>query len=408
MGPSGCKGRDFGARFFLALVLATTLAASTAFAQYQVYSWESFEAGALSPQLSLIHQATPSSVSVVDYTKMAADQPVLAEAPTQSECGGYGLRLQTHDTQDKDQFVSVAHNLKMERSLLGSSGRALFQADFFLPEAGGYLPNSAVLAYAGGVPPSAKMYRFGIVKNRWVYFSYQDGIKEPPALFQQETVDALNLKRPGWHRFQIIFEGQDRIVCAVDGKPTKFSPVMEPTLTSLQPGFMISSAKGNMGSCLIDNLSIQWTMEDAPIPDSPWAEGAMPAAPPVAAPIAAPPGSSTTALSWSLAPVDAFSRAAAEKRPLLALFHAPRVKQCEALDANLNGDAEAQSLFSKFVLCKIDTNQLQGGSWAAKFQVYRVPTLMVFAPDGAKTAEIHFGKDDTWATVLANLRGAVK
>ena len=47
------------------------------------------------------------------------------------------------------------------------------------------------------------------------------------------------------------------------------SPVEEPSLRKLQVGLMLVESK-NHYSCYADNLSIQWSPENVPLPDSPW------------------------------------------------------------------------------------------------------------------------------------------
>jgi hypothetical protein len=37
-----------------------------------------------------------------------------------------------------------------------------------------------------------------------------------PLVYHQQKLSDFNLKRPGWHRLQMIFVGQEDIFCAID------------------------------------------------------------------------------------------------------------------------------------------------------------------------------------------------
>lgn len=413
-----------------------------AWAQYRIFSWENFEQGVFPPTLTRLHNASPENSIPYQYANPQTPKEALLPASRQ-ECAQYGLKLINQGLPDKDDIVTVVSNTVMDRRLLGTSGRALFQADFFMAAAEEYFPNLAVLAYADSDPKLGwhRMYRFGIRQNKYLYFSYSDrdmGGK----IIKQDQIAKFNLNRPGWHRFQIIFEGQESITCAVDGRPTSFSPLKEPTLTQLVPGVMSATIATKSGVTLVDNLSIQWTTDDVPIPDSPWREGgssgsdagAFPAqsnakpgsaasasvaragtmsgastAPNAPGRTASPgqmapgvPAAAASGLAWMTSPEEAWSRAMSEKRMILAVFYAPKAKYWQQFEQLAQSDPSMQQWLSKFLLIKIDMNTLRGGDIAQSYHIFRVPYFLAIGPDGkARGQGAVFGRESPWPQVTA-------
>ena len=279
----------------------------------------------------------------------------------------------------------------MHREKLGDKGKALVQADFYLVNNPSN-PTLAVLAYGGDRP--TLMYRFGVKKGNKAFFSFAAPPKGDVTLTKEVDLDPAKVAIPGWHRFQIIFEGQSKIVCAIDGEPTSFSPIMEPTLTSLRPGLMMASLSSEPLVSYVDNLSIQWTRDEVPIPRSPW-KGDDPTAK------ASAPG-----LIWLRSPEQAWMKATTEKRPILVLFFAPTVRSWSKLETLLSTDKATRDVLEKFVLLKMDTNQLLGGSNAQKFNVLRVPCFLIVGSDGKERAKVMFNEKAPWENALKEITAA--
>lgn len=402
------------------LMIATTVQA-----QYQVFSWESFEGGVLPNSLQRVHGNEPGTVTIYDY--LSPDTPPEMRTPRAlAEVGRYGLRMRTiaGDT-DQHHIVSLAHHLVMDRALIGPKGRALFQADVFLPEEGAYLPSPTMLAYMDSAPDRAwiQMYRFGMMLNRSLMFSYADkdaGGKLMKTVPQTE----FPLKRPGWHRIQIIFQGQDQIHCAVDSVELSFSPLTEPSLRMLRPGFMVASAPGKSGESIIDNLSIQWTPEDTPLPESPWVDGAIPGGGVASAPVAtggaapavssgvAAPGSAgppaapaATPLTWGEDPDAAWAQSQQSKRPILMVIYVPRARDWQYLEELTQTDPAARQAFSQFVLLKVNANTLRGGLIAKQFGVFKAPTMILMGTDGQPKRQMIYSRTAAWGAVAQYLQG---
>lgn len=416
-----------GATLALALGGVFFLLSTPLPAQYQVFAWESFETGLFPSSLARMHQATPLSVMLLDYASPGLPAELRAE-PAPQECGRQGLKFQTRKGQE---FLSVVNQMSLDRTRLGNTGRALYQADFFVPPTTADSPNVAILAMArtegaGGVG-SWKFYRFGLRGGsaRKVFFAYSTGADEPALAFE-ESADALITKRPGWHRFQIIFEHQDKIYCCIDGKPTQFSPVRESTLKQLQAGIMVVSRENQEGIAYVDNLSIQWTPEDVPLPDSPWSQ--LPPTPvpsalsiqaagpaPSAAGAGQPAQSGQPAaqpipegLIWHHSPDQAWQASQTAKRPLLILFTTPRSKGNQALEELLRTQATAREDLRGYVLLRVDVNQLSGGTLAQKYILYKFPCFVILRPDGTEADRMAFDNAASWQTIAPKLRAAAR
>lgn len=384
------------------------LFAAASMAQYQVYSWENFESGVLPATLTPLHGTEPGTVAIFDYEQPGLP-PEMVTPMARRECGRYGLRFQTLPDIGNQQhhIVSVVHHLVMDRARIGQRGRALFQADVYLPAESDFIPSPTVLAYSDSAPDRSwiAMYRFGLLQSRAAQFSYSDSdgagkvVKaDPPGVFP--------IARPGWHRVQIVFEGQDKIHCAVDGRETTFSPILEPSLVKLRPGFMAATAPGKSGSIVIDNLSIQWTPEDTPLPESPWTAAGMEAlAASVNAPAPAAPGPGAAEdVSWSDDADQAWARAVRESRPVLLALYTPRARDWEALESLPQTDPAARAILARFVLLKMDANTLRGGMIAGKFGVFRVPTFIAVAPDGRILGQWQYSQKTPWPAIAAELK----
>ena len=384
--------------FFLLLSLP-------ALAQFHVFSWNNFEGNAFPENLAREHTANVDNVNIFDYTSPGA-APGIREGIAKTECGHYGLRFLVTRA---GEYIKVVSNVTLDRKSLGIKGKALYQADIFLSENNLDLPYSAAVLAEKPNPspkrPSYSFYRFGVQKGESVFFSYTNNT-EQPLIYKIIRVDQLQLKRPGWHRFQIIFDGQENIICAIDGKATSFSPIQEPTLDVLRAGFMVSSSTTESGVCYVDNLSIQWTTENLELPDSPWA---IPGEDIGKTTVATPLGSKAPAseLNWISSPEDAWQMSSSQNRPLLILFYAPRVNSYQNLEQFIGSNEAARTFLNQFVLLRLDVNQLRGGTIAQQFQVYKVPCLLLVGKDGKERAKEYYRTEDDWNVLSQNIKKAL-
>lgn len=353
--------------------------------QYIVHSWESFEEGTIPPTLRLGHDADAKSFSVLSY--IAPEYPKeLTAGVAQRECGRFGLLFQP---RSKHLNLSILSPTSLNRDRLGATGRALYQMDVFLPAPGVSVPNTALLAYAPDADMKGfVMYRFGLGEGgSRVYFAYAHNT-EAPLRYERQDIKALKLSRPGWHRFQIIFHGRDQISFAVDGKTTSFSPQTEGTIRNLTPGIMTASTEGKQAPVLVDNLSIQWTPTDAPPPESPWTAKTETVGDAGSSFFAANPG-----VTWLEDPTQAWAIGQQQKRPVLVMFYSPNIGPYRYLLSIDPKTAAVRDKLSRYVLVRVDANQLGGGTLAQRFQVSQIPTLMIVDTNG---------KTDRKLTVLNN------
>jgi hypothetical protein len=282
----------------------------------------------------------------------------------------------------------------------GPKGRALYQADFYLREAGKAYPNTALMAVVvegTGPTNSYKLYRFGVSEGgKKVYFAYANddlAAAGTPIVYHHQSLDEFPLKRPGWHRLQMIFDGTGSITCAVDMVPTKFSPIQEATLQRLNAGVMIASSTWK-NRAFVDNISIQWSFDDVPLPKSPWAtkSEAKHAATGVASLLDEGNG-----VSWRTDPQAAWKESAQRGIPRLVNFHAPGTGPADYLRGLLPNTPVNRTLLERFVCLNLDVNQLDGGTFANRFRINRVPTLVVIGTAGREVGRMVVSRDQTTA-----------
>lgn len=390
----------------LSVALALIASAAQLPAQYRVFDWIHANEGRLPASVSLGHKATPDVVRPLALAGPDAPDHIL-DGWASAECGTHAVAF----TPGKERpHLSLLSHLALDRNLLGSNGRALYQADFFLPPKGAKSPSVSLLAAEDKLRnrQSKHWYRFGLNTNgNAVFFSYTPGT-EAPTVYHQMAVDKLELARPAWHRFQIIFEGNERIVCAIDGKPVKFPAINEPTLRLLNAGVFVASVTGEEARftvpAIVDNLSVQYSPALAPIPDSPWARD--PAAATSAPRGDVSPLDPASGLPWLDNPQEAWAMARATRRPLMVLWHVPRSAPSRYLEELMPRDAATREALARHILLRVDVNQLAGGSQAQKFNIVRLPTLIVLTPDGIESNRLPVIQGQTTAdTVASFLKG---
>lgn len=419
-------------KIYILLIVLAFFISPIVFAQYQLFQWTNFEKGKLPDKYIPIGEDFENNVKAVEVSQLPNMPTEFYSGIAAKEIGKYCLQITVNPTLWQMGLSDLSEDFILDRDRLGEKGKALYQADFFVPPAAEYAPHIAVLAMEPMLPGEKKprsFYRFGMTENRDIYFSFvvQDELtariyKPDKALFQR-------LPRPGWHRFAIVFEGQSRIHCYIDGQEISFDkPVEDATIRQLRVGIMLANKKQD-DTVYVDNLSIQWTNEDYPIPASPymgsWGETFITSAPqsPVTAPEAILPGMNAAAqLAASIQAASTPSASApvgppqwldtetgwrtsmATKIPMLVYFSAPNVPSVERLDNVFSSDVDSQTFVRKYIPVKIDVNQLQGGQLAKKFSIFKLPSIVIMDSNGKEITRSIYGKNDNWQTFSAKLQ----
>jgi hypothetical protein len=314
-------------------------------------------------------------------------------------------------TPDPEKAIAtgLGTGVILHRDKLGKEGRALYQADFYIPPDGHTAPSLAVLAMAplrkGRTRPQ-EFYRFGITRNKSIYFSNVVASKKAAEYYVEDRELFKKLPRPAWHRFAIVFEGESTIRCYIDGQEPAFSPIEHAASRELQVGIMLAE-KTNSYICYVDNMSIQWTENDVPLPDSPyastWTDGPeVFNAPQVATQIAPAPTHLGSAIPWQNTETGA-RMAQAQNKLMLVNFVAPRIRSTESLERMLTNNQAANAFVSQYVPVKIDVNQLMGGTLAARYRILRVPTLIVMDPSGREISRVAYTGKEDWPTLQKKL-----
>ncbi len=350
--------------------------AASAQAQYKVHSWESFEEGQVPNDLVLGHNSNEDSVKPFSLSQSIMGRS-LNDGYARLECGNFGLAF---EPSEEYRHLSIFSEVSLNRDRLGSNGQALYQMDVYLPEEGQPIPNISLLAQVleneGAWTTPYTFYRFGIREpGDRIFFSFVNN--EPnPEIFYAAPISEMNLKRPGWHRLQIVFVGQNQIYCAIDGKETSFSPITEPTHTRLHAGAMVTSSDFT-SKAIIDNLSIQWTPNSSPLPESPWLKAVEDQSAPNASAL-----ESGSNVIWFNDPDEAWRVASSQNRPVLTLFYAPNIGPYNYLKSIVPNTQEVHDLLNQYILLKLDANQLKGGTIAENMNVVRLPTFLVINSNG--------------------------
>jgi hypothetical protein len=380
------------------------LSGSLVSAQFQVYSWYNLEQGAFPADLKRSHDANEANTILVDFNSPGLPPGIMDEI-TISECGRYGLKF---ETTRGDQFLKTVSDVTLDRKSLGMNGKALYQADFFLPENNSSIPYSiavlAVLSSEDEAQSRFSFYRFGILKGERIFFSFTHKTYEP-LIYHQTNIAQLKLKRPGWHRFQIIFNGQEDIICAIDGRPTNFPAIKDATLDKLKAGIMVSSSGDQpKGTCFADNLSIQFTTENLALPDSPWIYSLEITQTQGSYINPSSPFMPQTQLTWFSSPELAWQESMATNSPILILFYTPRADAYKNLEQFINTNQQAQNFLKRFTLLRIEVNQLRGGTITSQFNVFKVPCFLLLGADGKEKTKIYYSSEPDWTSLTSEIQ----
>jgi len=112
-------------------------------------------------------------------------------------------------------------------------------------------------------------------------------------------------------------------------------------------------------------------------------------------------------LNWFASPEEAWQQCVSQKRPILILFEAPKVKSCQNFRQFLSSTPQTQELFKHFVLLRLDVNQLRGGTLYKQYGVFKVPCLGVMGTDGILKRKEYFRNPSDWDTISQNLQTAL-
>ena len=381
-------------------------------AQYNVHQWGSFEDGRLPAACHVFGTDAEHRIRAVDLAAVPGMASEFRNARASSETGRYGLLM--HIDPGADPKVSYTNgivlNAVLDRDLLGARGRAIYQADIFLPPLEQFAPIAVLAAELtepkdGKYPSPRTFYRFGITSNKELYFSLAEPGKAAATIMKTDQELLAHTPLPGWHRFSIVFDGKDAIRCFVDGREASFSPVTDTKLTKLAIGVMLAT-KSKVFDAYVDNLSIQFTQDAEVMPISPYSEGwKFPAGPvsmrgatmPAAVVPTAPGGG-----QW-LEPAVAWTTAQRENRPLFLYFYSPGASATEELEGIFRTNADAQSFVGKCACTRIDVNQLQGGMAARQYNVFKVPTLFLISSDAKSYKRSIFRRGEKWEKIVGEL-----
>lgn len=376
---------------------------SPLFAQYKVYTWENFENGAFPTSLLFYGDSNINNVFLVRYEQLPNSAQIM-EGIAKSECGNYGLCFKTGPSS---RYLRVVGNNILKRDLLQDQYKAIVQADFYLQKPSEEMVGMALLAAEISPLHTGKIttyYRLGINRLGQIYFSFIDNrIQERPLYYVKDEVKRFKLKTPGWHRFQMVFQGQSAIRCYVNGTEADFSPITETSLKTIGMGVMVAAQPNQTMISVIDNLSIQLAEEDLPLPDSPWVEEEIINNSPFRNQVSHIPASTMPDLYWHRSSEQAVQSNLQLKKPYLVLFFSPFVKTNASLNQIITSDLGARNYLKQFVLVCVDVNQLGGGTLAQKFGIFKLPCIMTLDFNGNEISRVYFTDEMDWKTVEQKL-----
>lgn len=393
---------------FLALALAAFWQPGPASAQYHVYQWANFEDGLPEGSVTFGKHAA-ERVRPVDLSTVSGMPPSFRNETAVRETGRQALLMKAapESTSPADIMHGLGVGIIFERDQLGTSGKAIYQADFFFPANIQRTPAVAVLATEPLLPPPPGLpvmprdyYRFG-VSHRGFYFSCVSKRNPSSGIYKLDSQLLKSLPRPGWHRLAIVFEGSDTIRCYVDGREPSFSPIRHRDLRKLQVGVMLAE-DFRFYDTYVDNLSIQVSQGDIDLPESPYSAGWKVAAkssgtrlPPLTAAL--------TGVQW-MEPVAAWGEAQRQGKPLLLYFHASTVPATRQFNQLLETNTSARAFLARHCCAQVDVNQLSGGAIAKQYGVFRVPSFLIITPQATEAGRATFTLDDTWDSFMEKLK----
>ncbi len=391
----------------IVLILCVWLCTSASRGQFEVLQWTNFEEGRL-PDDGITIGSAASSVEVVELSSVGGMPPNFYETGD-GETGRYALRLRTEPASPNCGFVT---SYIFDRESLGDHGRALFTVDIYLPDEA-ELPSLALLAMdvpadQDEQPPSSlpsvrgSYYRFGFTKGTIPYFSCVMPDKQHAAVYQNDRDIVPLIPKPGWRRLTVMLQGGAAIYCFIDGRATVFSPTHEKEVRRFRIGVMLADGK-RAYDAFVDNISVQVGDGNSPVPNSPYSDGwRIPAGEAARRNSSVPLSSAVRDLRW-IEPVSAWQAAQRTSKPLLMFFYSPGQPNSQRLDALFSSQTSTHAFLNRHVCTRIDVNQLQGGTIAREYNVFKVPELIVISPDAAKHLRVLPRPDEEWESILRKL-----
>lgn len=375
---------------FLGALLAGVTTRGSSQQPFQKAWEENFEQGSLPSDFQWLHNAGPNNVQISNLDSPDAPADLRGRDPF-GHCGRRALRF---DTQPGSSRLTAAMARPFRRHLQREQDRVVFQADVFLPER---MPGSVSLI--GIAPPDStgkhpwKLFRFGWMEGK-VFFSFANG-DPSPFIYVEDTVMFESLERGAWHRLQMEFTGTDTIRLSVDGVFPAFSPIHQPLLNELEPGLLVVSDPHQAGTVYADNLGVIWKQGGTEIPPSPWQ-------PDLARRVAARPQPGA-AIDWAATPDEARRRSMADDRPLVLMFYRTNAGALDTLEKIIRFDPSCKNVLTGFVPCRIDLASEPGKSLGQHLNIFRVPCIVMFTPQGRELDRIIYERETSWPEVVKRM-----
>lgn len=376
-----------GMLFIFCAVMATSL-----MARYQTAYSQDFESGRLPMNTQIIGEF-PKRAKIVNLNANLIPriiQDTASRKTTKQGCLALqAIALPKSKTAPKpsEYVTGIAFKTALKRSLLGYRGKALLQADFYLPEEGRYLPSLGILAmepYSQYKKSPERFYRFGITKNKQLYFSYVDTNKATADIFKLDKQMLKTLPRGCWHRFSLVFEGSNKIHCYIDNQEPSFSPIIDNSLKQLQVGLMLAEPDKTY-TCFVDNPTIQWSNQNDPLPLSPftytWVSGS---------------NQTPTTITQSRQSYQPRNTYGNTQKPKLYFLYAPIVPSAKQLDRVMQTHAQAKQFLKNYEVIKLDVTKPVNQEFGRTFKVYRYPTFVICNPDGSVKTRAFYQQDTQW------------
>lgn len=110
----------------------------------------------------------------------------------------------------------------------------------------------------------------------------------------------------------------------------------------------------------------------------------------------------TAPVKW-LSPTNAWADSQARKVAMLLVFHSPTVEQAATLNKMLDSQSNARDFLGKYACSRVDVSTVSGQAIARKYQVFRVPTLLLIAPDAKSYKRVTPAATDSWDEIQTEL-----
>ena len=109
-----------------------------------------------------------------------------------------------------------------------------------------------------------------------------------------------------------------------------------------------------------------------------------------------------SAINW-LSPTQAWAQAQAKQQAMLLFFYSPKVAEAEKMNMLIEAGSDAKSLLSKYACSKVDVSQIDGDVIAKKYEIYKVPTLLLIQPDAKSFKKLMPSPSEPWQQIQVQL-----